>query len=53
MLFRSAAHEAIIRELRADAAKASDYGDEGTADFLVGLMESHEKMAWMLRAHLQ
>ena len=47
------AHETIIRELRVDATKASDYGDEGSADFLVGLMETHEKMAWMLRAHLQ
>jgi starvation-inducible DNA-binding protein len=24
----------------------------GTNDFLVGLMEAHEKMAWMLRATL-
>jgi starvation-inducible DNA-binding protein len=28
------------------------YKDAGTADFLTGLMEAHEKMAWMLRAHL-
>ena len=48
-----AAHEAIVRELRVAAEKAGDYGDEGSADFLVGLMESHEKMAWMLRAHLE
>ena len=48
-----AAHEVIVRELRTDADKASEYGDEGTADFLVGLMESHEKMAWMLRSHLE
>lgn len=47
------AHELIVRELRTDADKASQYGDEGTADFLVGLMENHEKMAWMLRSHLQ
>jgi starvation-inducible DNA-binding protein len=26
------------------------HGDAGTNDFLVGLMEQHEKMAWMLRA---
>ena len=48
-----AAHEVIVRELRSDAEKASEHGDEGTADFLVGLMESHEKMAWMLRSHLE
>jgi starvation-inducible DNA-binding protein len=46
-------HEAIIRTLREDIGKCDDeYGDTGTADFLTGLMEDHEKMAWMLRAHL-
>jgi starvation-inducible DNA-binding protein len=29
---------------------ADDYHDMGTNDFLTGLMEQHEKMAWMLRA---
>jgi starvation-inducible DNA-binding protein len=24
--------------------------DMGTNDFIIGLMEKHEKMAWMLRA---
>jgi DNA-binding ferritin-like protein len=24
-----------------------------TNDFLLGLVEAHEKMAWMLRAHLE
>lgn len=43
-------HEAIIRSLRAAAPKAASLGDDGTNDFLVGLMEEHEKMAWMLRA---
>lgn len=47
------AHEVIVRELRAAATIASEYGDEGTADFLIGLLESHEKMAWMLRSHLE
>ena len=28
------------------------YADAGTNDFLTGLMEQHEKMAWMLRAFL-
>lgn len=47
------AHEHIIRELRKDVDVASDNGDEGTADFLTGLMEQHEKTAWMVRAHLE
>jgi starvation-inducible DNA-binding protein len=46
-------HEIVIRQLRADIAKVSDkFGDEGSADFLTGSMEAHEKMAWMLRAFL-
>lgn len=46
-------HEAIIRNLRADVQKADEkFGDTGTADFLTGLMEGHEKMAWMLRSYL-
>jgi len=46
-------HEAVIRTLRADIATVQDkHGDVGTADFLTGLMEEHEKMAWMLRAFL-
>jgi starvation-inducible DNA-binding protein len=32
---------------------ANDYGDAGTSDYVTGLMEDHEKMAWMLRAHLR
>jgi len=47
-------HESIIRGLRADVdATAEEYKDVGTSDFLTGLMESHEKMAWMLRAFLE
>jgi len=46
-------HEAIIQILRNDQEEAMDkYGDAGTQDFLIGMMEGHEKMAWMLRAHL-
>lgn len=45
--------EAIIRSLREDVEKAGQAGDAGTNDFLVGLLESHEKTAWMLRAHLE
>jgi starvation-inducible DNA-binding protein len=47
-------HEANIRQLRADLdACAEKYHDMGTNDFLTGLMEKHEKMAWMLRAFLE
>jgi starvation-inducible DNA-binding protein len=45
-------HEAIIRILRKDVEVAENANDAGTADFLTALMEEHEKMAWMLRAHL-
>ena len=47
-------HEAIIRKLRGDLEKTADkYKDMGTSDFLTGLMEKHEKMAWMLRSNLE
>ncbi|MGH7390758.1 MAG: Dps family protein [Candidatus Rokuibacteriota bacterium] len=46
-------HETVIRQLRKDADTVVEkHGDAGTNDFLVGLMEEHEKTAWMLRAHL-
>ncbi|MBD2089756.1 DNA starvation/stationary phase protection protein [Microcoleus sp. FACHB-1515] len=44
-------HEHIIRTLRQHIDTCSDdFHDEGTADFLTGLMEAHEEMAWMLRS---
>jgi starvation-inducible DNA-binding protein len=44
-------HEATIRQLRMDLETAAKtYHDMGTNDFLTGLMERHEKMAWMLRS---
>jgi starvation-inducible DNA-binding protein len=46
-------HETIVRQLRTDLEAAEKYHDMGTNDFLTGLMEKHEKMAWMLRAFLQ
>lgn len=47
-------HEAIIVELRENINLfANKYNDAGTSDFITGLLESHEKMAWMLRAHLK
>ena len=47
-------HEAIIRTIR---EKISDvgakFGDAGTEDFIIGLMEKHEKTAWMIRSMLE
>lgn len=46
-------HEAVVRQLRADAVTVVEtHHDLGTSDFLTGLLEEHEKMAWMLRAFL-
>jgi starvation-inducible DNA-binding protein len=46
-------HETVVRELRDDVESADKAGDAGTNDFLTGLLEKHEKMAWMLRAFLE
>lgn len=46
-------HEALIRTLRKDVDAADGLGDAGTNDFLTGLLEQHEKMAWMLRSFLR
>ena len=47
-------HESIIIRLRENINLfASELNDLGTSDFITGLMETHEKMAWMLRAHLK
>jgi starvation-inducible DNA-binding protein len=44
-------HEAMVRTLRADLETVMEkHNDAGTNDFLTGLMEKHEKMAWMLRS---
>jgi starvation-inducible DNA-binding protein len=47
-------HEAIIRFLRLHIdVFTSKYKDAGNADFVTGLMEKHEKMAWFLRSYLK
>ena len=47
-------HEQIIRGLRKDIDVCDgELNDQGTADFLTGLMEEHEKVAWMHRAFLE
>lgn len=44
-------HETIIRSLREELDVCQNqFHDTGTADFLTGLMQWHEKTAWMLRA---
>ena len=46
-------HEQVVRELREDVDKCDEeLNDAGTADFLTGLMEAHEAMAWKLRKYL-
>lgn len=47
-------HEQIIRDLRNHIDKCDEeFHDQGTADFLTGLMEGHEEMAWMLRSFIE
>ena len=49
-----ALHEELIVQLRTDSEACTErFKDAGTADFLTGLMEKHEKAAWMLRAQLE
>lgn len=47
-------HEIIIQSLRKDVDEVGEtLKDQGTADFLTGLMEDHEKMAWILRRYFK
>jgi starvation-inducible DNA-binding protein len=47
-------HESIIFTLRENIKSFTDnFNDAGTTDFITGLMETHEKMAWFLRSHLK
>jgi starvation-inducible DNA-binding protein len=47
-------HESIIEFIRGNIHPIDEvYKDAGTSDFITGLMEIHEKMAWMLRAHIK
>jgi starvation-inducible DNA-binding protein len=47
-------HESIILLLREQHKSfANDYHDMGTSDFVIGLLEKHEKMAWFLRSHVE
>jgi starvation-inducible DNA-binding protein len=47
-------HESSIRFIREDARKCTEeYEDEGTFELLVNVMRIHEKIAWMLRSHIE
>jgi len=47
-------HESVIVSLRKFVDDCTDhYKDAGTADFLTGLMQSHETIAWTLRRYLK
>ena len=47
-------HESVIHRLCKDLEMcANEHGDEGTKNFLTGLMRRHEKTACMLRACLR
>ena len=47
-------HEALVRSLRKDIDRlGEELKDVGTQDFLTGLLEQHEKQAWMLRSFLE
>ena len=46
-------HEAVVVQLRKNIDTCAEkYKDAGTADFLTGLMEEHETIAWTLRRYL-
>ncbi len=46
-------HESIIMLLREHCdSVAEEMGDQGSSDFMIALLQQHEKMAWMLRSHL-
>ena len=46
-------HESILIHLRGNIGNyAGPLKDAGSSDYITSLMESHETMAWMLRAHL-
>ncbi|MEO7312634.1 MAG: DNA starvation/stationary phase protection protein [Chitinophagaceae bacterium] len=46
-------HESIITVLRKDIDDCDEkYKDAGTTDFLTGIMQQHETIAWTLRRYL-
>ena len=48
------AHETIILQLRSNISLFADsYKDFGSSDFITGLLQEHEKTAWILRTLLK
>lgn len=43
-------HEQLARQMRKFADECGEVDDLGTQDFVTGVMQAHEKMAWMLRS---
>jgi len=47
-------HDTVIKFIRKSIGEnAEAHNDEGTADFITGILQVHEQMAWMLRASLK
>lgn len=47
-------HQSILILLRENIKNfASVWSDLGTSDYITGLLETHEKMTWMLRSHIK
>ena len=47
-------HESVIKTLRKAIDDCEDkFKDKGTADFLTGLIQEHETIAWTLRRYFQ
>jgi starvation-inducible DNA-binding protein len=47
-------HESIIIHCRENLHRfANEFHDVGTSDFITQLMQTHEKMAWQIRSHIQ
>ena len=54
MYISTRCQQLIIRNLRKHVEQCGEeFKDDGTADFLTGLMEQHEQMAWMLRSFIE
>lgn len=47
-------HESVVRNLRGDIEMIDETADEvGAEDLLTGILQQHQKMAWMLRMVLE
>lgn len=47
-------HESIVEFIRGNITPFSEkFKDYGTSDFVTGIMETHEEMAWMIRSNFR